>query len=425
MLRHRPRGGRYRGNPLLQFNVWDDLKTLGTGGAAALGIGKIWSYRSKPKMAFPRNNIRNPLSQYSGRRNRDFTESIARRRAIAQAIMQGRRNSRLRYRRFKPVSYAGSKRTFTYKNDGVSGQKKYVRKRKRRRRKMSLKKKVNRMARNMPKMSTKTFRDFRTLTMSATTANRKKVYWINMFDHPNYESYIQNLTGVDTSSNVDYRASNTSVKMDLFYRLKCKSNITANTKIRYAILACKDDDNESPLTQIKEELEARGYTVPAVQSAVASTATSSRVPQRITFQEGSFHLPIFSNQQLLKNWKIVQGVKTSTIGPGDTFNCAWSKRNHIYKPETLDNEPFTYLSGQSFGVLIEFSGDISHDQTNTGKIGYGLWHIDGEEQRQAHVKYANPKGLKEVVYTDDLTATNFTVPTHADNEASAMEIGDT
>jgi hypothetical protein len=315
--------------------------------------------------------------------------------------------------------------TRIYTDGTTYGSKRMLRKRSSRKgKKKSTKQLLKQLKKNIPKMSRKTFRDFTTQILPASSNNRKVVYEIQMFRPSTFEGYIQNLTAVDSGAAVDYSTSNTSVKMDLFFKYMLKNNATANVSISYAIYQCTDDDSEGPLTKIVEELGDRGYSsLPSPTGVTAATATSSEIPSRLEFGSTSpYHVPVFGNGALVREWKNVTGMRTAKVGPGDTFDIVWSKRNFTYKPEALDQEAFTYLKGKSWVLVICCEGELSHDQTNKNLVGRATFRFDCERQQQATVKYSNPKGLNEVVYTDTIDDTNFTAATFADNQQSAIEL---
>lgn len=298
---------------------------------------------------------------------------------------------------------------------------------KRRKRKpKSLAKKVAEVRKLLPKQSVKIFRNFKCLCFPSLTPNQHVVYYIEVNSPTLMESYISQLTSVDSNALQDYTQSNTSVKMDLYSKLMLKNAATGNAHIKYAIVKCKDDDQESAIASIREELIDRGYACPLVTALQASTPTISETPQRLIFSSTtSYHVPLFSGVNFLANWEVMNGgVKKETIGPGDTLDIIWSKRKMVYRPEIKDNEPFAFLANYSYGIILSVMGDICHDQTNTQLVGRGNHQLDGEIQRQAVVYYPNPKGLKEVIYSDTLTNEGFNIPVTADDGLSAIEIQD-
>ena len=313
--------------------------------------------------------------------------------------------------------------------DGVTGGKYLVgRSRRRRRRKKSLKQKVAEVRKMIPPKSYKTFRDFRTMSVKAgsnsltPSTNNHAIYDISCFGPSDYEGYISNLTKVDDNTTADYSLSNTAVKMNLFYKLTCKNNMTSNAILKYSFLLCKDDDQENPLDDLLEELADRGYTgLPTTAGPTAATVTKSFVPYRTAFGATSpYHVPVFSGVNLRTKWKVL-GVKSVRIGPGDTIDMVYKRNNFMYKPERLDNENFSNLKGYSVRLMISIHGDIAHDSTNHLLIGRGDAQLDCEECKIAKLQYSNPKALKEVEYTDTLTDENFTTAVHADNRQSAIE----
>jgi hypothetical protein len=326
----------------------------------------------------------------------------------------------------KPNTTNNSKKTSTMVSvDGRSTKTAtFTKKRKRKRgkkKKQSTREIVKRLKRNLPKMSKKHKLDYQCLVMP-TAKNNRTVFELPMVNGSTVEQLIDGLTAVDSTSTVDYTASNTSVKINWFYKLMCKNNGTSNAKIRFAFFKCVEDDNESILDNVIEGLGDRGYTgLPSVSAPQAATATESYYPRRCAFGATTpYHTPLFGIYETKRKWKQLGKVQEATIGPGATFDVIKSGA-YTYKPEVLDNEVFTFHKNFDYSVIIEISGDLAHDDTNTRLIGRAGAQIDCEEYRKITAMYANPKGLDEVEYTDTLTDTNFTTPNFADTVASAIQ----
>lgn len=324
----------------------------------------------------------------------------------------------------KLSNQAVGKRAVIIKKDGKTRER-VPQKKRRVRKKKSLQQKVSEVRKLIPPKSKKTFRDFKTMVMDPSgTPNRQFVYSIDMVTPTQLETYLQNLTAVDTSATVDYSAANSSVDISLYYKLMVKNGSTGNATIKYCFYKCKDNSGSCPLDEMVDDLTERGYTAPTVSASTAAGATNSFVPKRADFRGTvNFHSVNFTGNAVDRHWEAIGGVKTCVMQPGDECDIIHSCKVR-YKPEILDNNAFTYLSGYSYVCMLSVHGDICHDQTNFLLVGRGLWHLDCEEQKQGTVTYANPKGLREISYSDTLTNTNFTVPVSADNQVSAIEIQD-
>lgn len=364
-------------------------------------------------------------TQHLGEYKSEAERFIALGRMAAQALnptmatVKGGRKKRKRGQRSAP--------SVAVKVDGVSSGYERVgksKKRKKKSKKFNAKKEIAAVKKLIPKKSYKHFRDFKTMVLSAYSPNSHSIYDIEVFSKGVLQGYAQNLTLVDSSGTADYDASNTSLKYNLYYKLMMKNNMTANNRIMYAFYICKDDDDESPIDCIREELVDRGYTgLASVTAKTAASSTASEIPRRM--DNGSttpFHIPIFGAALLHKKWRQVGKVKQATIGPGDTLDIVWSRRNFTFKPEYLDQEGArTYLQNYDVRLVISVMGQLAHDSANTRLVGRSGFQYDCEEQKQCTVMYGNPKALNEVEYSDTLTNVNYTGPVHADNQVSAIE----
>jgi hypothetical protein len=294
-------------------------------------------------------------------------------------------------------------------------------KRTKRKKKQSTRAMLKKLKSSLPKSSHKHKLDYQCIVMPTST-NARTVFELPMVNTNTVEQLIDGLTAVDSTGNVNYTTSNTAVKINWFYKLMCKNNGTSNAKVRFAFYRCDDDDAESILDNVMEGLADRGYTgLPSVTSETAATATASLYPRRAIFGSTTpYHTPLFGIPEVKRKWKQLGKVQTATIGPGATFDIIKSGK-FTYKPEIKDNEPFTYIKGYDYAVIIEVSGDISHDNTNSRLIGRCGVQIDSEEYRKISATYSNPKGLNEIEYSDTLTDTNFTDPQFADTVASVVQ----
>lgn len=387
--------GRYS-NPSTRYNMQQMLAAIGAAGAGLGGYGA--------------SRIRNLFGE-------NPASTLGRARAGLRSVSGKKRKK-------------GSKGRAKVRLDGTTGRVVTIKRKKpkrRKKKKFNAKKEINKLKKNMPKFSKKTFRDFKTMCLSFNQPNEHRIFNIKCFDKSTLENYVSNLTKVDDSTVADYSTENTSVRMDTFYKLMLKNNMTSNANFQYAFFLCKDDDNESPVDSIREELVDRGYTaIPGVSGISVATPTSSEIPERLSLGEvHDYHVPAFTGGALNRNWKIQGKVRKAVLGPGDGTDLIWSRSNYVYKQEEKDQEnAFAHIKGMSLYLVISVHGDLAHDQTNFTLVGRGRCQLDCEEQLQTTVTYFNPKGLNEVKYTDNLTNTGFTIPVHADNMQSAMEIDD-
>lgn len=297
-----------------------------------------------------------------------------------------------------------------------------------RRSRKSLSKKVNTLIRNQPKYSTKTYRHFKTMAMPHADDNQHRIHAINVLKPSMLESYLQTLTLVDSSGVADYRANdvNSSVKIDFFYKITIRNNSLANCDIKYVFMMCNDAQANGPLHWLELDLQDRGYTgVPSATGVSLANVNASEIPDRMIFSDtGPFHAPTMSGVSLDKHWSRQGKVKSLTLGPGDSINIYYKKKNLVYKPEVNDKSTVAYQKGNSVFLMVDTRGQLGHDDAKNDIVGYGRVHLDAEQQIVATVKYYNPKGLNEVAYTDTLDNTNITLITHADNISGAIEGGE-
>lgn len=339
--------------------------------------------------------------------------------AMVKQYGKGKRKRRSRSTGLGPV----------IKKDGTStGTGRFQKKKKKRsskKRKKSVKKMIKEVKKLIPKKSYKSKNTWKTILLSCDGGpNRRRIFKLDMMTPTMIEGFINSLAAVDSATTVDYTARNSSIKVNCFYNLEVKNNATSNAHIKYNMFKCIDDDQEDYLDNIIEGVADRGITIPAVDNEIPAAATNSYVPRRIEFNAGEpYHYPIFGVAHNRGKWKALGKLNKAVVGPGDTFNIVKAFSVN-YKPEDLDTDAFTYKKNTSYQLIIDISGDLAHDQTNTSLVGRQEWQLVAEEQIKMSVSYSNPLGLREEVYSDTLTNTNFTQPVHADNFSSSVEIAD-
>lgn len=351
----------------------------------------------------------------------------ARRAAARGRQLMARRGRHIQVKRGKKRSL----NTFVLK-DGTSATK-YKKKKKgpaTKRRKLSVRQELSKVKQLIPPKSHKTYRDFQTIVFDGSNPNQHITYDIACFNvNADYERYAANLVMCDEAKTMDYTQENTKLKFSLYYKLMVKNNMTANATVKYAFYICSDDTNDYPTTQIINELGDRGYgSLPTPDGPYAATTSAAYQTRRVIWShDNPYHVPIFGNRQMVRRWKQVGKVQTTRIGPGDYTELIWTDPNHIYRPEDKDVAGSTnYLKGHSVRLLLDVSGDLCHDATQTKFVGRSGFQLDAEAHKQCTVTYSNPKALNDVAYTDTLSndvgagEDNFD-PVHADNNASAIE----
>jgi len=294
---------------------------------------------------------------------------------------------------------------------------------KRKKRKKTLKQKVGALMANMPKHSTKLYRLFNCQTLATAAPNTRIIFDIACFNISDYSDYAGNLTRVDDSTLIDYATEKSSLSMNQFFRYTMKNQKTGNCKVSYVFVICKDDKSTNPTDDIREDLIARGYSPSDItpQLFEAADTTSAEIPTRLDLTGDAYHASVWGGPQFTRDWRKTSPVKSVTTGPGDTMSFAWSRNNFTWKEETIANTAATKVANYTVRLLIMLEGELAHDSTNTGRVCYSPYGFDCEFQRQALVKYYNPKGLRDIIDENSLTTTGVSNPVHADNFVSDVE----
>lgn len=315
----------------------------------------------------------------------------------------------------------------TLRVDGTSAGQLRVSKRKRKKAKTkkTLIKRVRALEKNSPPKSYYYVKDFIPYKLGCSLSNCCIWYEIPLVDHNLIEARIDALPKV--SGNENYLSANTSVLISNIYnKFRMKNCTTSNIMVEYQPYVCIDDDNESVLDNIREGMINRGYTFATAPSAASSaSATSAAFPYRqdctSDATSNEVHYSPWGVYEVSRKWKKLNNVVKLIVGPGDTLDIVVPHANYHYKPEVLDDEPFSYIK-KDMSLIIKCLGELSHQQTtNTNLVGYATHYFDCVLFRSFTITYDWGEGLKTVEYTDQFDSTNLTTPVHVDNQQSAVE----
>lgn len=340
--------------------------------------------------------------------------------AAARRFFKGKRAKR-RKRNPKPKGSGVVMRDGTTSGSFTIPKKKKS-KRKSGKRKKSVKTQLKEVRRLIPKKSYLTTRLFEPICMATNSVNTRKIFNVRVWNKTDYAGWVSSLAAQDTANRSDYTSTNSNIQMSQYFKLCLKNAKTSNVKFSYAFYVCKDDDNENPVQEIREELVDRGYlNAGTIVGEAAATATQSLLPGHLNFTSpDDLHAPCFVGGALARNWKKIGKVKSATISPGSSAEIKYS-RKITYVKEAFDQDAsFNHLRKYDVYLVIDCMGEIAHDNTNKLKVGYASWQLDCVRQQQVLVTYANARGLREVNYSDNIENTGFTTPVVADNFASEI-----
>lgn len=311
------------------------------------------------------------------------------------------------------------------KLDGTTLGKRVVPKRRKiRRKKKTLKQRIATLEKEQPADSTKLTRYVKHFKFPQTsTVNYCTIFEVKMTSQSLWET-IGALNSMGGLSATDFTAENTSIAVkNLFMKCHLTNATTTNCILKYMWVRCKDDTNESYLDQYTKEAADRGLAALTVSSEVAESGTSSAIPARIvltnTQRDYDFSLGIQGTQ---KDWLKIGKVENVTIGPGDSIDVQLSHKYFKYLPEAYDQASKTYVAGHyDYHLICLVKGDLAHDATNHGKVGYSNPACNVEAVSKFVYEYSDGKGLRQINSQNTLTSAGFTIPNHVDNFASAVE----
>lgn len=301
-------------------------------------------------------------------------------------------------------------------------------KRKRTKKKVSLRKKVNTLMKNMPKSSKLEF-EFaeRYKQPKAGGPGRGRLFEIEMFNQVLAKQAINDLSGVDFSA-ID---SNVLFK-NLYFEYHMTNAVTCNTEIEYFWVQCKDTTSLSYLDDWRAECVERGITpTSSVSSAVAANFVGpgfqSKYPRRITTFLNERFIPITTGLKYASHhWRQISPVYKTRLGPGDDIKITHSMRRFSYKDEQADQSAgISYLKGMNIHLIIKTNGMWAHDQTNVDCVSSFDTAQDCCQRVKWTVVYSDGEGRNVIDRINDLANQGgVSVPVQAEDKASAVEFAE-
>lgn len=297
----------------------------------------------------------------------------------------------------------------------------------------SLKKRVLRLEKEAPKSSKKNINYCKLFKIPKTTNPNAVRMCEFVFTDQAYWETIGQLNSMGGSSATDFTAEKTSITVKNGYcKMTMKNNCTTNAEVSLCWVACKDSTNNSVLTDYVQEGGFRGYTFTNTVSAEAGeTAVTSAYPSNLVLDgaAGSYgaernYPKDLAFRHVRSHWRNLTGWMKYIIGPGDTLTTNYKIPTFAYKPEAYDTPGSnTYIRGNyDIHLIVFIKGTLAHDDTNVNKVGFANPTLDCEARTLHTYVYSDGKGLKEVRYQNTINSTGLTAPTHADNNASAIEL---
>lgn len=315
-----------------------------------------------------------------------------------------------------------------YREGVIRTKQQTAKKRRRTRRKVSLKKKVNRLIKNAPKSSVVDYQyQERVKLPKAGGPMRSRFFEVVMLDKNIAQLAISNLSGVDYTtldSNVLFK--------NMFWEFHITNGVTCNVELEYFWVQCKDSGGSSYLNDLDLEMTQRGTPLTSSVSSYSpdnytTPPYHSKYPRRITLFPDERYTPITTGLNYANShWRQLTQVQKCRLGPGDDIKIQFSKSSMAYKDELADQTSgLTYVKGLDTHLIIKTSGMFAHDETYPNVVTAFDTAQDCVKRLQFKIVYSDGKGLR--VTNRDSEFTNQTVvsnPVQAEDKVSAMEPAD-
>lgn len=303
-----------------------------------------------------------------------------------------------------------------------SGSKKVIKKYKKSRgKKITLKKRVQRLEKNKPSLSYYTYYDTRPY-VSILGVNKRKICQLRLIRTDDVETHMA--TVEFPTATVNMTSKNTTIPVKAHAKMTLVNGSVRAMDIKWVIVECADDTIYSPLDNLAAHQSDRALASPVVNGEIATDASQSYIMGNIEYGIEKFCSVQMSAayNNATRHWKLgkKQKVQSLRLNPGDTFDIYYND-TFRYKPEQKDQQGAnaTYFKGQDSFLLIDYVGELAHGSTKTLQIGTGTGQIDA----QLCVKYTftiqNGLGLHNKI---DINHGNYTAPDTVYVQAGADNI---
>lgn len=198
--------------------------------------------------------------------------------------------------------------------------------------------------------------------MKNLTTNRQVVYDIPLFKDADAVSMVTTLTG---------GAPTNDEKTDI-YNIGATVEFVNNAKqscyLRCAVYNAKEELNSTNgrlLAVIKENLEARGLTIPDVQ-ALGSTATYDDRPVHLDLEGANLYVDPFSVPYIGQFWGRKGRITTVKLGPGDHYVMRYFKKKFTYNLEKYNTPTAGAFNTLDDHLMVAIVGEYGFEDTSSG-----------------------------------------------------------
>lgn len=306
---------------------------------------------------------------------------------------------------------------------------------KRKKRKMSLKRKVAKLSSKVHGLQPETKSQLKQQTplllenagtdpFSTPVNNYAQLSWIELFNTTVVENTINAMPNY-TSSEGDTRdmgVMNSTIPLTgIFVQVVLKNFSNSNCTIKYQYLQCKEEGSDDPLDNISEYNTDRGLSYPSKLSKISASASTAESP-------AAYPLDIAASENMgtifgiqSSKWKPMHAVKQTVLGPGDTITISQKIAKHMYKPELRDQDAGA-VQPRDVGLLLYQEGDYGMQSTgNPNVVGKVRTRLVGSKYVSFVASFQNGEGRNRYKFASAYDSTNFTSPTVISNQDPTVE----
>ena len=296
----------------------------------------------------------------------------------------------------------------------IKGQRSYgravVSTKRRRKKKLTLKKRVVKLEKKSTPLShyigrdTTYFRCPQFTDDNTVTSEGKYIYYF-----PGVQTGVldESLKTVQyPSGNVSLVNKNTSTKISCFTKWHIKNLNIHNCNIKLMKCFPIQSTNQNPLKQITLSGVDLGYTFSKnggnPRDLTPAAADAAAIPARIQLTKSENHYEILSLINDLHKWKHEGQITSLCLKPGES-TVVVMKHSYNYDPDVRDAAgDATFLKGYDYGLVMSCVGELaqgSGDANQNKIIGLTDWDLAVKQQNHFRVTVDNGLGLVKVANT--------------------------
>jgi hypothetical protein len=186
------------------------------------------------------------------------------------------------------------------------------------------------------------------------------------YQESNFQNEINNIEFAGGATNFVTLGNDAKLKFKTFAKILLKNRYATRTKVKLQLLKLKSGTAERPLTQMKEAMENKGYTVSTVHVAkpqiTGTNLYAEKFPEFVDVPRRYDRNPYFTYLGRAgsdNDWEKVGKMVTLDMSAGDEATFSYSTKG-VYSNDDKNDSQTYGIKGLNYGWAIYVEGEIGH-----------------------------------------------------------------